>query len=409
MTTTRKTHIVRIYNNLDPTKTGDQRAFVDVEVLDAISFKTTGGKEMILNVPAQGVVPYIVDDTGDGNGKTPSDGTRRSHMERITNPSDPTQFFDVEVLDIIAFDDENGGTWVLSMPSAEADTFNASDDTGDSQSTRRVHSETVTDLSVNGGNSSGNSLTVERADMIAFRGPNNEEMIIECPSSDDGSGAGRAETETTPSGYTTAPGGPVPPENTDPSIYVAFVKGKDNDPIPATSVTVNGYYVWWGDVPIPTLANYTLPDPSTNDGAAIGGSLQYVGDAAAVYGDSVFIFSSDAAVLGEPLPPAFFRGDYTGGFRTLADAQTYADVVPAMLNPGGFYTPGFFREIVDPSGVHNFNFSPTLRAITITTTIDIPAFTPPPTVGGPMTGDAKIAQGPLWWIRNASVPPVQAG
>src|ERR1035437_7969660 len=120
---TRRTHIVRIGTSTEK--------YIDMEVLDAVSFRTEMGKEMVLNFPRAGIKPYIVDDTGDGNQKFTANATRRSHMKRITSSSDASQFFDIEVLDALAFRDENGKEWILNLPAEKSSPYNSTDGTGD--------------------------------------------------------------------------------------------------------------------------------------------------------------------------------------------------------------------------------------------------------------------------------------
>src|SRR5678816_4367758 len=90
----------------------------------------------------------IRDRTGDGNARDVPEPSRLSHMKRITG-TDPTQFFDVEVLDGISFRGPNGRRGVIRMPGDEAG--NAVDDTAsigisDSGRTRRVHTVKVEDV-----------------------------------------------------------------------------------------------------------------------------------------------------------------------------------------------------------------------------------------------------------------------
>jgi len=103
--TTRVVHSVRCKNP------NNKQIWVDVEVLDAVVVLDAGQqveKLFLTSVDkgvsgANAVIPCIIDKTGDDNGKG-GDGsqpgyTRLSHMVRVTSPTDPTQNFDVEVLD----------------------------------------------------------------------------------------------------------------------------------------------------------------------------------------------------------------------------------------------------------------------------------------------------------------------
>lgn len=236
---TRRTHVVRI-------KGGG--GFVDVEVLDAISFTRQNGKEVVLNCNAKKAVPYIVDNTGSGNGKTPgrSTATRRTHMKKITGlGAQSNQFFYVEVLDAAAFSDESGGEWILKF-NPDAPSFNVTDGTGDSRATRRTHNEKIsTDLTVR---KPSRYLTVERSDIISLRAPNGKEVILKAASSDDPLNlkVPRASTFMTPSNYNpTNKDGPTPPTNSDPCVYVAFPKeGKGGGPFTG-DVKISQGPMWW--------------------------------------------------------------------------------------------------------------------------------------------------------------------
>lgn len=214
---TRRTHIVRCKDD-----SGGSDYF-DLEVLDAVAFKTENGKEMVLNCPTDKAVPYIVDDTGGDHAKTPGDATRRSHMKRIKNPDDPKQEFDAEILDCIAFRGENGEEWILNLPADKADPYNVTAGSGTSKSTRRTHEEKVYPNRKD--KTGADFLTVERCDMMAFRTINGKEMIIEMESHDDG--GKRADTHiVSPAGYDPDDeNGPEPPANSDEHNYIKFVKG----------------------------------------------------------------------------------------------------------------------------------------------------------------------------------------
>lgn len=204
---TRKTHVVRITH---PTNSD---IWVDIEVLDAIGFRTDNNKEMVLSLKASEADPYIKDDTGDGNQRLGSDSsTRRSHMKRITSSSDSTQFLDIEVLDGVAFRDQNNNEWILSNEDkGSLDKYNVTTKQGDSSSTRRVHLEKIYS---DPADTSSPYMLVERCDTMCFRSTNGKEMVIKMESYDDGNGK-RADTYITPQGY--APGsGNAPPNNSDP-------------------------------------------------------------------------------------------------------------------------------------------------------------------------------------------------
>lgn len=268
MPVTRRTHIVRV------TPKGNPNIYVDFEVLDAIAFRRKNGEEMILSVEASKVVPYIKDDTGDNNAKTPSAkvATRRSHMKRVTSSSDGTQFLDVEVLDVVAFRDHRGEQWILNNPDDKSKVYNTTTASGGSAhtATRRVHNEKVYSDPTD---TSSPYMLVQRVDMMSFRNVRGEELIVEMPSSDDGSGNGRATTHMTPPDYNPGDSGVVPPANSDPEIYcyippdsAGVTTGTDNDndtvvacgPMwwPRGINKKSGPWYWY--IPVQTTSTYSI-------------------------------------------------------------------------------------------------------------------------------------------------------
>lgn len=244
MAFTRRTHIVRV------TPQGNPNIYVDFEVLDAIAFRRQNGEEMVLSVDASKVNPYIVDNTGDHNAKTPGakQATRRTHMKRVTSSSDGTQFLDIECLDAIAFRDQRGEQWILNDPGDDStlSVFNSTTNIGTKKSsTRRVHNEKVySDPS----DTKSAYMLVQRCDSMSFRNVRGEEMVVYMPSSDDSSGTGRAETFMTPPDYDPANSSVVPPNNSDPEIYCyippdskGVTTGTDGD---TTTVIACGP-LWW--------------------------------------------------------------------------------------------------------------------------------------------------------------------
>src|ERR1035437_9507921 len=214
---TRRTHIVRIGTSTD--------LYIDMEVLDAVAFRTDSGKEMVLNLPGANAAPYIIDDTGDNNQKFTANPTRRSHMKRITGSGDK-QFLDIEVLDAVAFRDDMGKEWIMDLQPGSSDSspvYNTTTNTLSSpygtSPTRMVHDEKIYS---DPNDKTSDFIAVERCDTMSFRSVRGEEMIIVMPSSDDGSGSGRADTVTTPANYDPNSTDVVPPANTDPSVY-AFI------------------------------------------------------------------------------------------------------------------------------------------------------------------------------------------
>lgn len=222
--------------------------YIDIEVLDAIAFRIEGGKEVILNMDQAKAVPYIIDNTGGNHGKTPGDATQRTHMARVTSGTDASQMIDVEVMDCVAFRDQRGEEWILDMQSA-ASPFNVSDGTGGgSTTTRRTHNEKVYEGDPK--TQSGDFLTIERCDNVAFRRVRGEETVICCPSSDDPNSStsfGRASTFMTPQGYDpsddTSPAPPLLAASGDQHVYVAPVS-EANGFITGAAKIAQGPF-WW--------------------------------------------------------------------------------------------------------------------------------------------------------------------
>lgn len=235
---TRKTHIVRCPADPD----NPDALYVDVEVLDALAFIGPNGQEMILRFKQDNIDPVIVDDVGSGNAKDPgANGTRRSHMEQVDN--DKTKIF-VEVLDNIAFSDQNGQEWILNMPSKSADERNTTEGTGSDTSTRKTHNEKISqDFSKN----PTTYLTVTRTDEVAFRTVMGEELIVRLPSCDDpNSSDKRADTITTPQDYDPKDeSGPKPPINKDKNVYIAFPKDAGPDCVNTKDAKISQGMLWW--------------------------------------------------------------------------------------------------------------------------------------------------------------------
>jgi hypothetical protein len=235
MAPTRRTHIVRV--PLDEKPTTPPASYADIEVLDAIAFRTENGDEVILNMSNSD--PFTVDDTGGNHDKSPSQPTQRTHMKRIVNPKESSQKLDVEVLDCWAATDQNGDVWILDLqPGSDSETagFSITDGDGDGQATRRVHTEIITSPAGKKKSDAQSSyLTSIRSDAIAFRKVRGEEVILVCPSCDDdvndtGTSFKRAETFMTPEDYDpTNDKDPTPPpllsDTDDKHTYIAAVKG----------------------------------------------------------------------------------------------------------------------------------------------------------------------------------------
>lgn len=260
MANSRSVHIVRC---TDP---NNKKIWVDVKVLDKVSFKSpsnpaqesygtkeitplTGGPnvyEQLLDF-STGIVPYIKDNSGDGNGSgDPNNCTRVSHFERQTNPDDPSQFLDVEILDAIACTTTGGQEELLYFPASDAKAH-VVDQTPDSAGLENdpgvdaTRLETIIEIATtNDGTSTSTDkgidpdgfdpdnnlpvppmiLLVQRTDKMAFKAPNGLEFVIEFDTQ-----TVEEETETDTTRYTLNPVTgdlDVPPENSDPNKYIIF-------------------------------------------------------------------------------------------------------------------------------------------------------------------------------------------
>lgn len=250
MAFTRRTHIVRVPMDDPPVAKGEKPSlYIDLEVLDAIAFRTEGNKEVILSLEAASASPFIVDDTGGGHEKKPSTPTQRSHMERVKGPNGK---LDVEVVDSWAARDQRGEEWILDMQGSSE--FDISDGTGDRSSTRKAHDEIVSVPFGKTKEEAGTDyLTIQRSDNIAFRRVRNEEVILSIPSCDDPKAVnvnfGRASTFTTPADYDPTDDSddavtpPLLSETKDGHNYVKPVKGADDFLTGDTKIKMGP--LWW--------------------------------------------------------------------------------------------------------------------------------------------------------------------
>lgn len=293
MAPSRRTHIVRIPAD----KNAPDDNYVDVEVLDAIAFKGPKGEDMVLNFKKENIVPYIVDNTGGGNGKENSKATRRSHMERIKGDGGAT--LDVEVLDIVSFRTTNGDEYIMNLPSAKASAFSTNGTSDGGNNTRRTHNEKIYK---DGKKDPVNFMTVTRTDAVAFRTIMGKELIIKMPSSDDG--GTRADTYTTPQGYDPTKDEPKPPINKDPNVYVSFPK-KDSNPFTGDAKISQGPF-WWirkvkGGTPILVIQ---IRIRRTNSAGAIGIKSDF-----GIKADSYDTNGGDLDLMPFKQPPATVTAD----------------------------------------------------------------------------------------------------
>lgn len=323
----RRTHVVRVFSDPAAAKADPSSAnFIDVEVLDAISFRTNDGKEVVIDC-SQNVVPTIVDNTPDGNNGTDagSGTTRLSHMKRITS-DDGTASLDVEILDAWAARDTNGDEWILDMTQSSDPpvVFNTTTGDGDSTATRRVHDEKIAPQAAKDAPPGKQYIRSRRTDAIAFRRQNGDEVVFSCPSSDDpASSDPRAATFIVPDQYDptdTSPSAVTPPANKDPNVYVAYVKdatGTAKSPLISVDddkTAVDMGLLWWirkvasggdwlcvimaGDGPGLASFDIIFPDPTI---------------------DSLFVVGSDVGT-GSPHFPVFI---HDAVFNTTAGRDAY--------------------------------------------------------------------------------------
>jgi hypothetical protein len=246
MSVTRKVHVVRCTDAPQDDPTNYSR-FVDVLVLDAIALLGPNGEEFVFDCAAKHAVPTIIDDTGDGESRTPGNPTRLSHMERLRNADDDTLFLDMEILDAFALCGPNGAETLFDMRNPGATNIVDNTDLNLGQivaaASRRAHvlkiepSDKPTTQEIMQGatpanptpGTSGDYLAVLVLDAIAFGGPigaseggdptaelrANGEMLLLAGNSDlSDSQLWNDTTQYDADGN--------PPVNDDPHIYVRF-------------------------------------------------------------------------------------------------------------------------------------------------------------------------------------------
>jgi hypothetical protein len=238
---TRQVHVVRIS---DPNNSAN---FIDVEILNKVSVIFPNGDEVLYNVTAKS--PLIDDNTKEG-GPTlignPETATRRSHMKRLADPADNTQFFDVEIIDKLVFTLVNGKEELFNMPNKNISAM-VVDNTGNGlgvpfkkgNTTRQDHIVEIDEVqdinatqtpAIRGGVVKpgqqkivkGNRLLIEQTDKISFKTTNGAEFLL------DVSGSLWKVKDVTV--YTQDVNGlniPPPPSKKDKSIYVRWVRTQD--------------------------------------------------------------------------------------------------------------------------------------------------------------------------------------
>lgn len=339
---TRRTHIVRC--PADPESPDD--VYADVEVLDALAFRTDMGKELVLRFDKKDIDPYIVDNTGGGHGRTPSKGTRRSHMERVKTKDG---LIDVEVLDVVSFRGPGGDEWILDFPSKKSSGFSKNGGSpGSAPFTRRMHKEKISDPF--GESKPDRYMTILRTDEIAFRTIGGKEMIIKMPSSDDG--GKRASTfVTSPKGYDPAnEDGPKPPINKDKNVYVSFPK--DGSPFTGDEKISQGM-LWWIrkikgggtyiriDIIATSFAYGAFPPPATITFDFEGSNAK---DATAKLIDS----TSETKQVAPPPAAATTVYFVWNGFAPFPTQDNFDNIVTPN---GGAYAAQFAYEVLGPTDI----------------------------------------------------------
>lgn len=259
---TRVTHQVRIPNSSDDTGL----TYIDVEVLDSIVFLDTNGLEHIYDFSAESASPCIIDTTGDyGDKGIPTTATRISHIIRVTNPNDNTQFLDVELIDAVATLDTNGEETLINFDALTLGTV--VDQTGSglganpTSPSKVCHIDKIIqtisqqndfdgvfcacDNSDDDPNytmlaASGNYTCIAKVDAASLLGYNSEETLLELPY---GTAANVDATVWT----TDSNGNKAPPKNTDPNPYVIWPSsgGLSNTGWLGASAPIAQGPLWW--------------------------------------------------------------------------------------------------------------------------------------------------------------------
>lgn len=234
---TRRVHVVRIKQTSNPGN------FVDVKVIDAISYQGPNGHEVMLDCATANINPYINDTTPEGNGKgDPGDCSRSSKITRIGASGASGSMLDIEQLNACTMRGPNGFEVLLFFRGDDASAI-VVDKTGSGFSsnpgagaTRSTHLEKI---SAGDPQDPSKFFLVERVDAIAFIGPNGHENLFFNP----GAAGDANEIDTTEYGDDG-----TPPDNTDPNVYVAWPP-QATDPWIGTNEGASGIIkqgpLWW--------------------------------------------------------------------------------------------------------------------------------------------------------------------
>lgn len=251
----------RVVHRVRCRKKEDSQTWADVKVVDAFTVLAPGGKSQLLWTRAKDAIPHIVDNTGDKNGVDNSSPTRVSHMERVHSEDDPSQKFDIEILDACAFQPPHVGSgdqsaaledatkrdglpkaatfghgpFAVFLPDKDSIKFTV-DKTGlglgsgsGGSASRSGHVNLVTekgntDKKTDGLQDAGDSVPPHildwcatiKTDAINFKAPHGANILLYMPISD------QDEKDTTKEVKDPDTGESVPPDNTDPNKYVCF-------------------------------------------------------------------------------------------------------------------------------------------------------------------------------------------
>jgi hypothetical protein len=222
---TRRTHIVRVpMDGSDPAAGTTPDTYIDWEVLDAIAFRIENGREVILDMSVSNSKPHIVDNTGGGHGRSPAQPTQRTRMERVKNGASQIDIEVLEAMSfrdqngkewILDMQGASDFYDVTDHTGSSLATRRVHDE--------KVFAGTKPAPGVAPGS---DYLTCQRCDNIAFRTTNGKEVIILTPSYDDGNGARASTYVWSPKGYDpNDEHGPQPPTNKDAHVYSAPVSG----------------------------------------------------------------------------------------------------------------------------------------------------------------------------------------
>jgi hypothetical protein len=182
--------------------------YLDVEAVDAIGFGAApNGQGIFFDMTAPD--PRVIDDTGDGSGVDAASPTRLSHMTRLTNPADATQFFDAEILDGFGFIGPNGQGTFYEIPND--DNYQGDDPDSSAPFTRSGTVTTFADP-----DNPDNVLKVMSTDELTTNGP-----INDAPPARYGEVAFKFNDGDVLDTTASDP----PPRNTDPNPYLKLLTG----------------------------------------------------------------------------------------------------------------------------------------------------------------------------------------